>query len=65
MTSKPHKANWTLVHKIYDNARAAFWALAVAWTILLVMSFPRIPDNRAVIERQRLQEISDENRFYC
>jgi hypothetical protein len=64
-TSTPHKANWTLGRKIYDTALAAFWALAVAWIILLVISFPQIRENQAAIERQRLQEISDENRFYC
>jgi hypothetical protein len=59
------RANWTLVRKIYDTAHAAAWALAVAWVIWLVINFPRIVDARAVIDRQHLQEISDENRFYC
>src|SRR5262249_20600993 len=64
MTPKSHKAKWTLV-RIYDTAHAALWALAVAWVTYLVINFPRVVEARAVIERQRLQEISDENRFYC
>jgi hypothetical protein len=54
-----------LVAKIYDNVHAGFWALATAWVLMLVISFPRILEARAVAERQLLQEISDENRFYC
>jgi hypothetical protein len=54
-----------LVAKIYDIVHAAFWALATAWVLTLVINFPRILEARAVTERQLLQEISDENRFYC
>jgi hypothetical protein len=58
-------ANWTLVRKIYDIVHAAFWALLAAWIAMFIINFPRILDARAVVQRQLLQEISDENRFYC
>jgi hypothetical protein len=58
-------ANWTLVRKIYDTVRAALWALVAAWVVMFVIDFPRIVDAQRVAQRQLLQEISDENRFYC
>jgi len=54
-----------LFRKIHDTAHAAFWALAVACSMWFVINFPRIVDARAVIVRERLQEISAENRLYC
>jgi hypothetical protein len=32
---------------------------------MFAINFPRIVDARAVVQRELLQEISDENRFYC
>jgi hypothetical protein len=58
-------ANWTLVRKIYDTVHAALWALLAGWVVTFVINLPRMLDAQTVAERQRLQEISDENRFYC
>ena len=33
--------------------------------MMFVIDFPRIVDAQRVSQRQLLQEISDENRFYC
>ena len=58
-------ANWTLVRKISDTVRAALWALVAAWIVMFVISFPRIVDAHRAAQRQLLQQISDENSFYC
>jgi hypothetical protein len=58
-------ASWTLGRKIYDIVHAALWALLAVCVVMVVINFPQILDAQAVAQRQILQEISDENRFYC
>jgi hypothetical protein len=58
-------ASWTLGRKVYDIVHAALWALLAVLVVMVVINFPQILDAQAVAERQILQEISDENRFYC
>jgi hypothetical protein len=43
----------------------AIWGLLAAWAAVLLFSIPRISAAGAVAERERIQEISAENRFFC
>ena len=56
---------WTWVLRITEIAPAVLWALAAAGAAITIMYFPRILEARATIERQRAQEITEENRAYC
>src|SRR5215467_6753607 len=47
------------------SLRRSLWALAAAGAAIMIMYFPRILEARATIERQRAQEITEENRAYC
>ncbi len=54
------------VIRITDNVRAALWAALVAFVLyFVVVVAPKIPENRAKAESQRVLEISAENNFYC
>ena len=56
---------WAWVRRITEIARTVLWALAAAWAAIMIMHFPRIVEARVTIERQRAQEITQENRVYC
>jgi hypothetical protein len=53
------------VRRITEIAPTVLWALAAAAAAIMIMYFPRILEARATIERQRAQEITEENRAYC
>lgn len=56
----------TIVHRIYDEAHAALWALLAAGALFfLAVVAPNIPEYRAQAERQRIAEIAAENRSFC
>src|SRR5262245_33153929 len=56
---------WAWVRRITEIAPTVRWALAAAGAAIMIMYFPRILEARATIERQRAQEITEENRAYC
>jgi hypothetical protein len=56
---------WAWVRRIAEIAPTVLWALAAAGAAIMIMYFPRILEARATIERQRAQEITEENRAYC
>jgi hypothetical protein len=56
---------WTWVRRIAEIAHTILWALAATWAAIVIMHIPRIVEARATIERQRAQEITEENRVYC
>jgi hypothetical protein len=39
--------------------------LVAAWVAIIIISIPRLESARATIERQRAQQILEENRFFC
>jgi len=57
--------SWATIRRIYDIAHAALWALAVATVVNMIINIPQISEARRRAELQRVQEISEENRFYC
>jgi hypothetical protein len=55
-----------IIHRIYDSVHIAIWALGFAMiAYLIVFIIPHLPEARARAERERIQEISVENKFYC
>ena len=56
---------WITIRRVYNIVHIAFWALATAFVVVVIINIPRISDARAGAERQRAQEISEENRHYC
>jgi hypothetical protein len=56
---------WAWVRRITEIAPTVLWALAAAWAAIMIMYFPRILEARATIQRQRAQEITEENSAYC
>ena len=56
---------WAWVRRIAEIAPTVLWVLAAAGAAIMIMYFPRILEARASIERQRAQEITEENRAYC
>ena len=56
---------WAWVRRITEIAPTVLWALAAAGAAIMITYFPRILEARATIERQRAQEITEENRAYC
>jgi len=54
--------SWATIRRIYDIVHAAFWALAVAFVAVVIINIPQISE---APELQRVQEISEENSFYC
>src|SRR5262245_47522010 len=57
--------SWATIRRIYDVARATLWALAVATVVNMIINIPQISEARRRAELQRVQEISEENRFFC
>jgi hypothetical protein len=57
--------SWATIRRIYDIAHAALCALAVATVVITIINIPQISEARRRAELQRVQEISEENRFYC
>jgi hypothetical protein len=55
----------TWISRIYEIARTTLWAVVAAWAAIMIMNIPRIVEARATLERQRVQEIFEENRLYC
>src|SRR5215472_4454228 len=55
---------WAWVRRITEIAPTVLWALAATGAAIMIMYFPRILEARATIERQRAQEITEENRAY-
>ena len=56
--------SWATIRRIYDIAHAALWALVVATVVNMIINIPQISEARRRAELQRVQEISEENRFY-
>jgi hypothetical protein len=50
-----------IIHTIHMG----LWALLVAGAGFLLLQIPQMREARAIVEAQRLHEISEENRFYC
>jgi hypothetical protein len=59
------RSTWAIIRHIYDIVHTALWVLLVAWVAIIVVNIPRMQDARATIERERAQQISEENRFFC
>jgi hypothetical protein len=51
--------------RIYHTVHAGLWALLGAWVIVMLANLPNLSKTRAKAERQRAQEIAEENRLYC
>jgi hypothetical protein len=56
---------WKSIRLAYRTAYVALWGLLAAWAAVALFSIPRMSEARAVAERERMQEISAENRFFC
>ena len=41
------------------------WAILAAWVAYVIISIPRLSEAAATAERQRAQEVSEENKFLC
>lgn len=55
-----------IIRRIYDDAQGALWAIACAlvlYTTFVVL--PHAPELRAAAQRERILEVSAENRLYC
>ena len=62
------KSNGTLalVQSIYDNVHLALWATLAAFVVFfLAFVAPRLPEAAARAEALRVQEIAQENEWYC
>ena len=57
--------SWATIRRIYDIVNTALWVLVVAFVAVVMINIPQILDARRKVELQRVQEISEENRFYC
>ena len=57
--------SWAINHSVYDTVHAALWALLIAGTVFLLLHIPHMREARAIAEAQRVQKISEQNRFYC
>ena len=51
--------------RIYHTVHVALWALLAAWVVIMISNLSNASKARATAERQRAQEISEENRLYC
>ena len=58
-------ATATLFQWTYHIAHVTLWALLGAWIVIMIIHIPQMSDAHATVERQRILEISAENRFYC
>ena len=54
-----------VINSVCRTVHAALWALLIAGTAVLLLQIPEMRRAAAIAEAQRLQEISDENKFYC
>jgi hypothetical protein len=54
-----------IIRHVYDHVHMGLWALLVAGTVFLLLQIPQMREARAIAEAQRLQQIAEENRFYC
>jgi hypothetical protein len=59
------RGTWITIRRAYDIVHIALWALLAASVVVMIISIPRLSDARARAERQRAQEISEENKYYC
>jgi hypothetical protein len=57
--------SWATIHRVYDTVHAALWALLIAGTVFLLLHIPHMREARAIAELQRVQKISEQNKFYC
>jgi hypothetical protein len=53
-----------LVHRIYNAARITLGLMAAVMVATIVILVPTL-EREATVERQRAEEIADENRVYC
>jgi hypothetical protein len=51
--------------RIYEIAHPIFGALAAASMAIMIIQIPEMVKARASVERQRTQDIFEENRLYC
>jgi hypothetical protein len=56
---------WTIIRRVYETVHMALWALLVAGVTFLLLNIPRMQEARAIAEAQQVQQIAEENRFYC
>jgi hypothetical protein len=62
---KPNKV-WETISRVYDNVHAALWATLLAAVIYFaIFVLPKVPAMREQYQRDRAQEIADENALYC
>ena len=54
-----------VINSICHTVHAAIWALLIAGSVVLLLHIPEMRKGRAIAEARRLQEISEQNRFYC
>jgi hypothetical protein len=54
-----------IIRRVCDTIHMGLWALLVAGTVFLLLQIPQMREARAIAEAQRLQQIAEENRFYC
>jgi hypothetical protein len=59
------RSAWAYIRRIYNVVRMALWVLLVAGVAIIIFDIPRLQEARAMIERQRAQQILEANRFYC
>ena len=59
------RSAWANIRRIYNVVHMALWALLAVWVAIVIVNIPRLQEARAAIERQRAQQIFEENRFYC
>ena len=57
--------SWAIIHSVYDTIHSALWALLIAGTVFLLLHIPQMREARAIAEAQRMQEISEKNKFFC
>jgi hypothetical protein len=62
---KLSRSTWAIIRRIYDVVHTTVWVLVAVWVAIIIINIPRLPEARAIVERQRAQQISEENRFYC
>jgi hypothetical protein len=56
---------WAVINSVYHTIRAALWALLIAGAMFLLLQIPEMRKARSIAEAQRLQDTSEENKFYC
>ena len=57
--------SWAVINNIYHTLHAALWALLIAGSVVLLLHIPEMRKGRAIAEARRLQDVSEQNRFYC